>query len=310
MPQDSEIAVKSFRSVVGREVRFSCPANSPCPCGSEKPASSCCQTKAGFHKLAASTTPPGPKTRDSLVSCYASPLANCCSKRSREHYISKSLLEYLNRDNGLTVSGLPWIEGEDELLSPGAFASRVLCARHNSALSPLDAIAVRIFKSFDEQGAAGSGQQLLWLFSGHDLERWLLKILCGIACSKNLSFHDEVDLSIPKYWLEILWGVAEFPDEQGLYVCKARGHRFEGSRGLQLRAITGRGRLTGMGLWVCGYELILSMSGFPSRVFDQREVVYRPLEFYVTGRDFEKSVMLSWDGLADLGTLSLKIGGA
>ncbi len=64
-----------------------------------------------------------------------------------------------------------------------------------------------------------------------------------------------------------------------------------------------------MGLWICGYELILSMSGFPSRTFDQREVAYRPREFYATGPDFEKSILLSWTGIADLGTISVNIGG-
>lgn len=185
----------------------------------------------------------------------------------------------------------------------------MLCARHNSALSPLDGIAVGLFRAFDEKGAAGSGKQLLYLFSGHDLERWLLKILCGVTRSKNWTLDGQPDLSIPRYWLEILFGEVQFPDEQGLYVCKSIGHRFEGSRGLQLRAIfSKRERLTGMGLWLCGYELILSMSGFPSRSFDGREFAYRPAEFYTTGRNFEKSVVLSWDGTADLGTISLEIG--
>ncbi|MFQ5853650.1 MAG: SEC-C metal-binding domain-containing protein [Candidatus Binatia bacterium] len=190
------IGVKSFRNVVGGEVRFSIPPNSPCPCGSGEAASRCCLTAAGFRKVPASTVPPAPRTHDSLESCYVSPLADCSSKRSREHYISESLLHYLNRNNDLTVSGLPWVEGEHQVLPPSAVSSRVLCERHNSALSPLDVIAVRLFQAFDEEGAAGSGQQLLYLFSGHDLERWLLKILCGITCSKNLPLDVEADLSI------------------------------------------------------------------------------------------------------------------
>lgn len=72
--------------------------------------------------------------------------------------------------------------------------------------------------------------------------------------------------------------------------------------------IAGGGQLAGMGLWICGYELILSMSGFPSRLFDGREVAYRPLEIYATGRDYEKSILLSWDGAADLGTISVNVG--
>lgn len=299
--------MKSIRRVVDGEVRFSISPGSPCPCGSGESASRCCLTRTGFRKITASTTPPPPQTFASLQSCYASPLADCSSKRSREHYISESLLDYLNRNNGLRVSGLPWIKEVDQVFTPSALAARILCERHNSALSPLDMITVRLFQAFDEQGAVGSGQQLLYLFSGHDLERLLLKILCGITCSKNLKLDAEADLSIPRYWLDILFGNLQFPDDQGLYVCKSRGHSFEGPRGLELRAITRRGRLTGMGLWVCGYELILSMSGFPSRFFDGREVAYRPLEFYTKGRDFEKSVILSWEGTADLGTVCLEI---
>lgn len=301
--------MKSFRTVIDSEVRFSVSPDSPCPCGDGELASRCCLTSAGLRKVPSPTAPPPPRTGTSLRQCYAGLLADCGSRLSREHYISESLLRHLNRTNDLRVSGLPWLEDKEKVLPPGALVSRILCERHNAALSPLDAIAVRLFQAFDETRAGGSGQQLLYLFSGHDIERWLLKILCGMAYSKNLTLETEVDFSIPKYWLDVLFGYAEFPDHQGLYVCKSSGHRFEGPHGLALRAISGRGRLTGIGLWVCGYELILSMSGFPSRIFDGRQFAYRPLELYTTGLEFEKSIMFSWDGEADLGTVSLEIVG-
>ncbi len=310
VPQHGVIVVDSFRKVVGNAVVFSVPPDSPCPCGRNDPAAKCCLTEAGFRKVPAATTPPGPTTGASLTSCYASRLADCSSRISREHYVSESLLRHLNRNNGLTVGGLRWIDGESKALPPSALTSNILCNRHNSALSPLDAIAVRLFEAFDQAGAAGSGQKLLFLFSGHDIERWLLKILCGLASSNNLptDIDGDVDLSIPKYWLDILFGHEEFSNEQGLYMCKSPGHRFSGPHGLTIQTIVGKNRLTGMGLCVCGYELILSMSGFPSRFFDGRAVAYRPLELYATGRDFEKSVMLIWNGGADLGTVSLTIG--
>jgi hypothetical protein len=203
------------------------------------------------------------------------------------------------------VKGLSWLGDKEKVLPPDAMASRMLCDRHNLALSRLDDIAVSLFQAFDEERIVGSDQQLLHLFSGHDLERWLLKVLCGVSHSKNLSLDKEVDLSIPKQWLEILFAHSEFPDGQGLYVCTTIRHPFEGPRGLQLRAIVGRRRLTGIGLSVCGYEFILSMSGFPSRRFDGRTVAYRPLELYTVGPGFEKSVLLSWNATADLGTISL-----
>jgi hypothetical protein len=129
-------------------------------------------------------------------------LADCGSERSREHYISESLLHYLNRDNNFRVGGLPWVKGKEQVLPPSALASRVLCKRHNSALSELDTIAVRLFQAFDEEGAVGSGQQLIYFFSGHDLERLLLKILCGITCSKNISL--EVPIASARASLRLL----------------------------------------------------------------------------------------------------------
>jgi hypothetical protein len=169
-------------------------------------------------------------------------------------------------------------------------------------------MAVSLFSAFNEEEAVGSGRQLLHLFAGHDVERWLLKILCGLVYSKSLPIGDEPEVSLPREWLEILFGPTDFPADQGLYICTVPGHRVEGPSGLKLQAIANSaGRIMGLGVWVCGFELILSMSGFRSRKFDGRTVAYRPLELYVTGPAFEKSIIFSWRGSADLGTLSLEI---
>src|SRR5262249_13686733 len=202
----------------------------------------------GFQKAPAPTSPIPPATGYALPRCYAAPLADCSSKLTREHYVSKSLLEELNRLGGLHVGGLrreP--EGQQKVLPPNAVACKMLCDRHNPALSPLDAIALRLFHAFNEDAAPGSGRRLVYLFSGHDVERWLLKLLCGLACSGNLLSGSGIDVSIPRQWLEILFGYTSFPDGQGLYVCKDPGHRFEGPQGLQVRAITVQGRLSGLG---------------------------------------------------------------
>lgn len=244
----------------------------------------------------------------SLPGCYARQLGDCSLKLSREHFVSECLLDELNRDNDLRVSGLSWQEsGRVKVLPPNAFASKILCDRHNRALSPIDDIAVKLLGAFSETGAAGSGRQLLHLFCGHDLERWLLKILCGAVYSGSLSISDRSEIPIPEQWLQILFGNADFRDGQGLYICTVPGHRFEGPYGLKLQGIADSAGLSGLGVWVCGYELILSMSGFPTRVFDGRPVAYRPLELYVTGPAFEKSIIFSWQGAADLGSLSVEI---
>lgn len=168
-------------------MRFSIPRGSECPCGSTKPTCQCCLTEYGLYKPAAPTRPPGEKTQGRKSGCYASGLEDCGGRLSREHYISESLLRHLNSDEGLRVWGLPWI---DETLQfsypPGAFASKVLCERHNAALSPLDDLATYLFESLNEGKAQGDERKLVYLLNGHDIERWLLKVLCGAACSKKV----------------------------------------------------------------------------------------------------------------------------
>ncbi|MHB1344031.1 MAG: hypothetical protein ACYCX3_06695 [Thermoleophilia bacterium] len=241
------------------------------------------------------------------MGCFAAPLGDCGARLTREHYVSESLLHELNRRHGLSVSGFPWqAAGEVQVLTPNALASKILCDRHNSALSALDATARSLFRAFDDEQAIGSGRQLMFLFSGHDLERWLLKVLCGLASSGNLSIDGNTDLSIPRPWLEVLFGRADLSNGHGLYVCRERGFRTQGPM-FGLRTISGEQRLKGLGIDLCGTELILSMSGFPLRRFDGRAVVYRPLELHVTGSAFEKSVCFAWQGAADLGTVSFEI---
>jgi hypothetical protein len=137
----------------------------------------------------------------------------------------------------------------------------------------------------------------------------LLKILCGLMRSKSLSFAEEIDASIPPEWLRVLFGQRDFLDGCGLYVRAAAGHRFEGPYGLKFQPITNRSRITGLGIWIYGYEFVLSMSGFPDRQFDGSRVAYRPLELYAAGPAFEKSVIFCWSSQADLGTITLHIGG-
>ncbi len=303
-----EVTITSeYRKIVGSEVRFTLPPDSPCPCGSKAPSNTCCLGKNGFYKPPSNTAPKGKSTGISRNKCYASSLNDCCKKISREHFISEILLKYLNQENELTVSGLPWLGDQKAIIPPSALASNILCERHNNSLSGLDAITLRLFNSLDESNAKHRKDKILFLFNGHDIERWLLKTLCGLIASKSIKFSDDINPEISKEWLEVLYGLSEFSDGEGLYICKSEGHLFSGAHGLEARAIVSNGRVSGLGLCICGYEFVLSLSGFPNRTFDGREFAYRPLELYAKGGEFEKSVFFSWNGEADLGTISTGI---
>jgi len=257
------------------------------------------------------TAPRPPRTGHSLAGCYAALLNDCDTKVSKEHYVSEVLLRHLNLDDGLRVSGLSWqAPDETHRIAPAALATRMLCRRHNSALSVLDSVAMRIFQSLDERGASGSGTQQLSLFNGHDLERWLLKVLCGLAFSGNARFEREVDTAISVKWLLTLFGQRDFEAGHGLYVRCQVGERFEGPRGLRINPLASGQRLFGIIVSVCGYDLVLSLKPLGDRMLHGVRHAYRPFEFYTAGERFEKSVVFCWDGPADNGTISLRIAGA
>jgi hypothetical protein len=93
----------------------------------------------------------------------------------------------------------------------------MLCKRHNQALSPLDAVATAFFGFFT---AEWSGDAIeVFLTRGYDLERWMLKTLCGLVASGNATPKAKrlPTWTPPPEWLEILFGSADVGAPAGLH---------------------------------------------------------------------------------------------
>jgi hypothetical protein len=109
--------------------------------------------------------------------------ANCSEGVTREHYVSEAILK---RFDLLNVSGMPWQEAEQtQTLPTKALVANILCERHNSALSPVDEMGLRVF---DACIAAADyavsqkypGRTQHYLISGEGLELWMFKLMAGI----------------------------------------------------------------------------------------------------------------------------------
>jgi hypothetical protein len=97
--------------------------------------------------------------------------------------------------NNLTtdIQGAPWLGAAQEKIVPidGLVSNRLLCRRHNSALSPLDMAAGGFFGAlksiYDDLADSGSlSRKGSWhLFSGEDIEAWFLKLAFGLFHSGN-----------------------------------------------------------------------------------------------------------------------------
>lgn len=149
-----------------------------CFCGSGKKIVDCC-----FAPI--DTTPPPPKSEYSNPRCYAHSLNDCSSHISKEHYFSKSILEIFS-PSSIDVSNFAWLDkGKSKSLSINALSSKVLCERHNEALSPLDTLA----KKFFSVALGKAGDQWAIVLDGFELERWMLKLYCGCLSSGLFTYQ-------------------------------------------------------------------------------------------------------------------------
>jgi hypothetical protein len=159
----------------------------PCRCRSNRTASACCFSGRHWHKPPARLGLRALPAGSALDRCYMRELPSCDGPISGEHLISEAVIEVLRDGADFTVSGLPWQEADEEKrLAPSNLTANCLCTRHNSVLSPLDSAAGLLVSSLRECMEA-SVEPMPYLFSGHDVERWLLKTLKAMAVSPNLA---------------------------------------------------------------------------------------------------------------------------
>jgi len=165
----------------------------PCPCGSNQRAGACCLGADGtVRKYVPNVRPLPPTTGQSRNGCYLGHSQDCAGGISGEHYISEVVLEELS-EPAVAIDGVFWLPpGEQKIVGINSLTAKILCVRHNSALSPLDMEAgqfLRIVKhihaSLDTKSL--SRKRLISIISGEALEQWILKVACGLFFSKIAS---------------------------------------------------------------------------------------------------------------------------
>lgn len=154
--------------------------------------------------------------------CYARKTNKCSEKISGEHIISDNILELFEHDKTVKITGLPWIEHQTfNLLSRKALVSNILCSHHNSLLSKYDTEAGQLMRCIGEYDAGFNNPNPAnehRTFNGDYIERWMLKIVCGLVASKQVSSGgSKVEVSLSDQLVDILFEGAKFPDKWGLY---------------------------------------------------------------------------------------------
>jgi hypothetical protein len=144
--------------------------------------------------------------------CFLAGFGPCAAKLSAEHYVSRAVLRAIGGAT-VQVAGLPW-QPRAALQSIGidSLASKVLCANHNSGLSQLDSDAGSLFRVLNAADKRPSDLRAATVFDGNRIERWFLKIICGLAAGLGVNQG-----MVPAQWKSALTG-GGWPEGWGLYV--------------------------------------------------------------------------------------------
>lgn len=221
------------------------------------------------------TRPPGDKTGHSNPRCYARDLMDCSHDISREHYISRGLLELWGRFN-LQLEGAPWAPETTPTVSVNSMTSKILCRRHNEALSPLDSLAKDLFEFVFIENHESAPEVML--INGYELERWFLKTLCGLVAAGMATRNGQILESWkPELeWLDILFGDGVVSDGSGLQVIvgayNARTHRID----TKLSFKTETGQPIGLAFAVFGILFFFDMETIPDLEASGSRFRYRP----------------------------------
>jgi hypothetical protein len=291
------------------------PPEDDCPCGSHRQATRCHRAKDG--SWIAESPPPlltGPRTGYANPGCYARASMDCDEALTREHFITDDVLGTISADGKVVVvEGAAWQDKTERRKTIGraSLSRKMLCRRHNNALSPLDKMAAEFFRYFledhldifkylgnDDRDSFARGFTMV---SGPYIELWMLKVIWGAIEAGAIEVDGKTAyrfrLGVTSQQLaEILWRGAKWPTTWGLYVLL--DHDPDQSsipKAIRLRPASVGSEILGGYVQIAGFEFLISFETPPVRR------IYRPCGITFTRVGFpansHKMVAFAWPEL-------------
>jgi hypothetical protein len=281
----------------------------PCLCESDKLLKDCCLRSNGIIRVKPTKTPvPPPKTGYANLGCYFNSFHDCSTKLSSEHFITHGVIKLLSDNGQIKINGFAWQPDPkvQKTLPTTVLTGKILCTRHNEALSPLDTVAIRFFGTFlriskEFQNPTSKSLERMYAFNGHDIERWMLKTLIGTVVSGNA--NDQEGNRIKNFkpsteWLQILLGRRSFPGKWGVYFKAPLGETANRKEGFSFAALGNPTDGTyGAVFTLNGYGFALAMKEPPANRDGTilKDHTFRPYELQMRYEDVTKTLLLTWD---------------
>lgn len=270
-----------------------------CLCGSGQLLLDCCLKDSRPPRITART---GRRNRK----CYAAAFSDCSNSISREHYITEGVLKLIG--DPITVGGFPWQGGKERTVGTKALTSKILCERHNSALSSLDQVGIRFFDElrvtrFERPSSEVIVCEQTSLFRGEMIELWMLKVLCGLLVSGNAPDRSgsSIKVALPPVWLAILFGYQPMPPGWGLWMRAGIGLVSSGARPESISVIYENGVLNGFIIILghLGFVLVMNQPPDVKAGTLLEDCTYRPAQIEIEGALRKDNLRIFWERTGD-----------
>ena len=198
-----------------------------------------------------------------MSNCYAQCLGNCSGKISREHYISRSLLELsLDADNKVMVDGLLSKDGL-KLSTLNTAVAKVLCETHNNFLSEYDSSFSALVKELMEFNQESTDKILE--VSGEEITLWLVKAFLGRVAAENNQENIYQGSNQFDYMVNVLFQKLHFNESLGFTLAvedpPAETHREGGFPPWATSIQKSNGIIVGFKAWVYPFSFVFLLPG-------------------------------------------------
>jgi hypothetical protein len=240
------------------------------------------------------------------VPCWAVILGDCGRGRSGEHYISDAIFD----GEVVNAVGLSWCRDEPVTVGLRSAVAKILCARHNSALSDFDAEAAKLSRFLQTNLLDHPLVESSISLRGRLLEKWALKTFLNLGYVRGLHRDRSNHLDPPPHLVHYIFRDGPIADGVGLYFVTGTVSNEDFPSGLWWNVIQHpeqREEIYGMAFTFFGVRFVVSIP--PMRAEDRiaglgkikgfdystAKIVYRPANITLSSqRAGVKQIHLEW----------------
>jgi hypothetical protein len=236
--------------------------------------------------------------------CWAAKLDDCGGGLSREHYISEGVFD----GEIVTAYGLEWCKDHPIQISVASAVAKILCKRHNEALSVFDSEAVRLSRFLAESVIDNPLSDTKINIRGHLLEKWALKTFVNLAYVGGLDPEHHIRMRPHEDLVRYVFQTSIPSNGLGLYFVTGAVSNDGFKVGLSWNGIRNlSGALAGMAFTLSGVHFLVTAKPGPGEKrlrnvglvgdidYSQAKISYRPDNIALLSKTAgQKSILLEW----------------